>query len=168
MAEIDPIKAVLGLFGMIFFGIIAVIILSSLSSVTNQDQCKPLQEQVNQLTTQVNTDYVIINQTRLLLEQCRANYTSLANQTITRKDFEEVKGYFNLTQAGIETINKKIDGTNKIYNFYNINIRNYSLALNFILSIEILSFLLVKNEFAVAIINWIRRKKKDKEQKGGN
>lgn len=163
MADIDPIKAILGLFVMVIFGAVAVIIISALSSVTNQDQCKPIQEQASQLATQVNADYLIINQTNLLLEQCRANYTSLANQTITRGDFEEIKGYFNLTQAEIETINKKIDGTNKIYNLYNINIKNYSIAFNIILSIEVLSFLLVKNEFAVAMFNWIRKKKKEKE-----
>jgi len=164
MADIDPIKAIIGLFVMILFGTFAVIILSTMSNVISQDQCKPYQEDVARLKIQSELDQIIINQTRVLLEQCRNVYNILANNSITKKDFEEVKGYFNLTQSEIMTINKKIDSIDRIYNYYNINIKNYSIALNIIFALEIISLLFLKNEFALAVFNWIRKKKKDKRE----
>ena len=160
------IGSIMGLFVFIIFGIAVVGIISNMFNTINQDQCKPIQEKSDQLQAQVNAAQLLINQTNILLEQCRFNYTNLANQTITRKDFEEVKGYFNLTYETVNTINKKIDNINRVYNLYNINIKNYSFGINIALTIEVLSLLLLKNEFIVYLIRkWKNRKKKEIQPK---
>jgi hypothetical protein len=151
------IGSIIGLFIFVIFGSAVIGIIFSTMSSISQDQCKPYQEEAERLKTQYDADQITINQTVSLLNQCKNEYIELENSTITKKDFEEVKGYFNLTQNGINTINKKIDGIDRIYNFYTI--KNYSFALNIIFAIEILSLLLLKNEFALAVFNWIRRKR---------
>jgi len=160
----NPVGAIIGLFVFIMFGIIAVTIISTMSNVITQDQCKPYQEEAERLKTQYESDQIIINQTKNLLEQCRSDYVELEVNTITKKDFEEVKGYFNLTQNEISTINKKIDGIDRIYNFYTI--KNYSLALNLILGIELLSFIFVKSEFLQWIWGLTFSRKRNKKENG--
>jgi len=159
------IGAIIGLIVFLLIGIPIIGVFSSITSNIGKDQCKPIQEKLDQFQLQVNSDQLIINKTNTLLEQCRTNYTDLMNQTITRNDFEEIKGYFNITQNKVDTLNKKVDGINRIYNLYNISINNYSFAFNIILSIEFLSFMLVKNEFLqwVWSITFERKKKKDNE-----
>lgn len=157
----NPVGAIVGLFVFIFTMLILITAFTSINNSITQDQCKPYQETAEQYRIQHESDVISISESNRLLEQCKNDYVDLANSTITRKDFEEVKGYFNLTQNEITTINKKIDGIDRIYNFYTI--KNYSIALNFILAIEVLSLLFFKNEFALAILNWIRGKGKKKE-----
>jgi hypothetical protein len=162
--EIDPIKTVIGIFTLVIFGIIAVIILSSMSNIITKDQCKPLQEQVDQMSIELKSKDSLLNETTQLLLQCKLQYQELSNNTITRKDFEDVKGYFNLTQIQIDSINKKIDGINRVYNLYNININNYSFAINIVFAIEVISLLFFKSEFLNLIIS-LAKKKKQKEKK---
>jgi len=159
----NPVGAVIGIFVFICVVIILLTAFNAISNSITQDQCKPYQESVEQCKIQHDSDLITINESKRLLEQCKNDYGILANSTITRKDFEEVKGYFSLTQNEIITINKKIDGIDRVYNFYTI--KNYSLALNFVLSIEILSLLFLKNEFALAILNWIKKKRRTKKPK---
>lgn len=158
----NPIGAIIGLFVFFIFAILIISIFSTLNNVITQDQCKPYQEEAERLKIQFESDQIIINQSKEFLEQCQSDYVELANNTITRKDFEEVKGYFSLTQNEINTINKKIDSMDRIYNFYTI--KNYSFALNFVLAIEILSLLFWKNEFVLTIFNWLKRKEKKKKE----
>ena len=158
--DIDPIKTVVGIFVLIVFGLVAVTILSSMSAVITQDQCKPLQEQLDQASLELNAKNSLLNVTTSQLLQCKLQYQELSNNTITRKDFEEVKGYFNLTQIQMDNINKKIDGINRVYNLYNINVNNYSFAINIVFAIEVISLLLFKSEFLNLIIKIAKRKKK--------
>ena len=157
----NPIGAIMGLIVFIFVVGALFTALGAISNSITQDQCKPYQEAAQQCQLQHESDLIALNQSTTLLDQCRYDYVELSNSTITRKDFEEVKGYFSQTQNEISTINKKIDGIDRIYNFYTI--KNYSIALNIIFAFEILSFLFLKNEFAVAVFNWLRKKKKKKK-----
>ena len=157
--------SIFGIFILFIFTIFVISIFATLNNTLTQDQCKPYQEEAERLKMQSELDNSTINQLNNLLNQCKFDYSELANSTITRKDFEEVKGYFNLTQNAISTINKKIDGMDRIYNFYTI--KNYSFALNFVLAIEVLSLLFWKSEFALAVFNWIRRNKKPKKAEEG-
>lgn len=161
----NPVGAIIGIFVFIIIGLMLVTFLSTISNVISQDQCKPYQEEAERLKEQAKLDNVTITQKQISLEQCKNDYMVLEGDTITKKDFEEVKSYFNLTHNTINTINKKIDGIDRIYNFYTI--KNYSLALNLILGIELLSFIFIKNEF----LQWIwgltfgkKRKNKEKEE----
>ncbi len=161
--NIDPLQAIFGIIILFIFSIFVVSIFSSVTNTITKDQCKPFQEQAEQCKNNLNSCLIELNQTKSLLEQCRNDYIELENSTITKKDFEEVKGYFNLTQNEINTINEKIDSIDRVYNFYTI--KNYSFALNFVLAIEVLSLLFWKNEFVLVIINWFKNKKKKKETK---
>lgn len=162
----NPIGAVIGIFVLIIFGIVAVSILSTLSNVITEDKCRPYQEQISQKDIQIGGLNTQINEVNSQLQQCRGDYQNLIEQNITKKDFEEVKGYFNVTQIQINNLNSRFDQLSE--NYYSvqnvvINKYNVSIALNFVFALEILSFVLLKNELAMFLLNWVRKKRKKKE-----
>ncbi len=163
----EDIGKILGaIFGIFILFIFVIIIINTFATVNNsitQDQCRPIQEQLGNCQIQLNSTLIAVNQTEGLLDQCNRDYGELENNTITRKDFEEIKGYFDLTKNEINSINNKISEVNRVYNFYTI--KNYSFALNIVLGIEIISLLFFKNEVFLIIINWVKRKRKKKQKK---
>ena len=158
MAEINPVEAIFGIIVLIIFGSIMAAVISSIGNSINPNQCKPLEDKSNQLQAQVDLDKVIINKTDSLLQECTQNYTILANNTITRNDFEEIKGYFNLTRVEMSGLNDKINNLKPNYSFYDIKVTNYSLAFNFALTLEIISLLFLKSEFVVFSYRKIKKK----------
>ncbi len=166
MADIDPIKAILGLVS-VFFSVLLVIFLFSYTNDTLiKDKCQPYQQQIDQNQITITSLNLTVNQTNKLLQECKDNYLELIKQNITKKDIEEIKGYYNITQIQIGELNQKFEQINTNYlKIYNTIINKYdiSFALNIVFSIEILSFLFLKNEFALIVINWFKRKKKGSE-----
>ena len=163
----NPIGAVIGIFVLIIFGIIAVSILSTMSNIITEDKCKPYQEQISQKDIQIGGLNTQINEVSSQLQQCRGDYKNLIEQNITKKDFEEVKGYFNVTQIQINNLNSRFDQLSE--NYYSvqnvvINKYNVSIVLNFVFALEILSFVLLKNELAMFLLNLVRKRKKKKAE----
>jgi len=158
MPEINPVEAIFGIIVLVIFGSLIIGVLSSVSNSLNPNQCKPFEDKANQLQVQVDTDKGIIDKTNSLLQECNQNYTLLANSTITRSDFEEVKGYFNLTRTEMSGLNSKIDNLKPSYSFYDVKITNYSLAFNFTLTLEIISLLFLKSEFVIFSYRKIKKK----------
>jgi len=167
----NPIIAVIGIFVLIIFGIVAVSILSTMSNFITEDKCKPYQEQISQKDIQIEGLNNQIKELKLQLQQCRGDYQNLIEYNITKKDFEEVKNYFNLTQIQINNLNSRFDQLSKnYYSVQNVIINKYrfSIALNLVFALEILSFIFLKNEFTLFLVNWIRRKKKKKPEEDKN
>ena len=167
----DDIGKILGIFGtiigIIFFGIFASIILSQLG----EQQCQGYKDTISQKDIEINGLKSQINQTNNQLQQCNEEYDRLITENITKKDVEDIKGYFNLTQIQINTINQKFEDINQNYNdFYSIVLNRYrwSITFNFfigisLLGIEIFSLAFLKSEFVMFIIESIRRKRRKNE-----
>ena len=164
--EGDPVKAIFGVIVLLIMGFIVIVLLNALTSVFQEQQCKPLQDQLNQKDTQIGSLSAQLNETSNQLTTCRTEYTNLLKENITKKDFEEIKNYYNLTQIQINSLSQEIRQfiennikiENNIYNKYNI-----SLTVNIVFAVEILSFLLLKNEFALFLYNLIFKRRKNKE-----
>ena len=141
----DDIGKILGIFGtiigIIFFGIFASIILSQLG----EQQCQGYKDTISQKDIEIGSLNNQINQTNNQLQQCNGEYDRLITENITKKDVEDIKGYFNLTQIQINTINQ-----------------NFFIGIS-LLGIEIFSLAFLKSEFVMFVIESIRRKRRKNE-----
>jgi|SRR3989344_2841087 len=159
------IGLIVGVVALIFVGTFMTIIFSQLGD----QQCQPYKDTINQKDTDINNLNLQINQTNFLLSQCRANYDELIKQNITKKDFEEIKGYYNLTNIQINNLDQKFQQFNENYNnYYNVLIKNYKIskAINIsigfsLFSIEVLSLIFLKSELVWFVINAIRKRKQE-------
>ncbi len=163
----DPVKAIFGIIILLIFGFVVIAVLTSMTSIFNEQQCKPLQDQINLKDTQIAGLTAQLNETNNQLGICRSDYETLLKENITKQDFEEIKNYYNLTQIQINSLSQQfqsfIDNNikieNNVYNRYNI-----SLTFNIVFALEILSFLLLKNEFALFMYNLIFKRKKEQNE----
>ncbi|HVY01173.1 MAG TPA: hypothetical protein VHA12_00195 [Candidatus Nanoarchaeia archaeon] len=165
--EDDPVKIVFGVLG---FGVICIVMVGAFSimaATLSETQCRPYMDTISQKDITISTLNASLNQTTSMLIQCNNNYNRLVNENITKQDFVEIKGYYNLTQIQITSLDQKfeqiVNNYNKIYNKIT-NRYTISIGLNIAFGIEILSFLFFKGEIILLIINLIRGKK-EKEQK---
>ena len=96
----------------------------------------------------------------------------------TKKDIEEIKGYYNSTQIQIGGLEQKLEQTNNNYfNFYEIVTKNYKISLTIniaigltLLGLEAFSLFYLKNEIFIFLISSIlkRRKANKKAEKKEN
>lgn len=163
----DILKAVGGIIGLfIVISIMATLLPIIFNSLT-ETQCRQYIDQINQKNAQINGLTAEINQTNNLLNQCNDEYSELLIQNITKQDFNQIEGYFNLTQIQIKELNDKFDKLNT--NYYTItnivgNRYTISLSLNIVLMIELLSYALFKTELIMAAINFVKKKRKSKKE----
>lgn len=158
-----------GLVAFIFLGTFMVIIFSQLGD----QQCQSYKDTINQKDTEIANLNIQINQINSLLDQCKTDYDELIKQNITKKDFEEIKAYYNLTQLEINNINQKFDQFNDNYNsYYSVLIKNYKIskAINIsigvsLFSVEVLSLIFLKSEFIWFVIKSIRKKREQTSKK---
>ena len=168
-----------GIITGIFAVVILVIFLGAMATIFAQlgeDKCQPYKDTIAQKDRDIATYNVALNQTGELLNQCRADYETLIKENITKKDIEEIKGYYNLTQIQINSLNQKFDTANQNYfNFYNVVLNNYKVSLIFnfaigftLLSFEVLSLVFLKSELVLfAIRAAIKHRTKKKEEQNG-
>lgn len=162
------IGAIGGIFVLIIFGTWMTIVLSQLGD----QQCQSYKDTISQKEVEIGGLKSQINQTNELLQQCKNEYDKLINENITKKDVEDIKGYFNLTQLQINTITQKFEEINQNYNnFYSIVLNKYrwSITFNFfigitLLGVEIFSFAFLKSEFIMFIIESIKKKRRQHEE----
>jgi hypothetical protein len=162
------IAGIVSIFGILLFLIVASVVFSQLG----EQQCQPYKDTINQKNSEIDMWKGQLNETSRLLGQCKNDYEALIKENITKKDIEEIKGYYNLTQIQINNLNQKFEETNNNYfNFYKILLKNYQLSLTIniaigitLLSIEISSFIFLKNEFIMFVVQSIIKHKKRKEE----
>lgn len=152
--------------GIFLVALIVVPLLLTISAIVTEDKCRPYQEQISQRDTQIAGLNKQINATNLQLQRCKTDYQSLIESNITKKDFEEIKGYFNITQIKIDSLNSRFNAvSNNYYNIQNIIIRQYNIsrAFNVVFGLELLSFVLLKNELVMFALKFIRKRLKKQE-----
>lgn len=166
MAE-DIGKIIGAIFGLFIFCIFGIAIVNILFGTLSEQQCQPYKDTISQKETIIGGLNSTLQETANQLAQCNANYNQLVNYNITKQDFTEIKGYYNITQIAINNINQKFDQISENYiSIYKtvINRYNISLSLNIVFGIEILSFAFLKSELIMYALTWIRKKRgKEKE-----
>jgi hypothetical protein len=141
---------------------------STISSIYTEEKCRPYKEQLSVRDAEITRLNQLLNETNSQLLKCRGDYQYLVEQNVTKKDIDEVKGYFNITQIQISNLNQKFEqitnSTTYMENNY-VSVFNINLALNIVLAFEFLSFVILKNELVVAIHNRLKKHYHKKEPK---
>lgn len=163
MTSEEPIAVIITIIFLALLLIGILPIFSSLANINHAQQCATEIGQITDLNSKINAlnaeRYSIASQ----LNTCQNDYSTLIQYNITKQDFSEIKGelgqtnvYVNNTYSRLENIENKINNFSQtLYNF------NISLILNVFFAFEILSFILVKQEFLQWI--WEVKLKKRKE-----
>lgn len=169
----DKLPWFIGVPVAIFFLIIFSTVMINISAQFGEQQCQPYKDTISQKDNEILGLNSQLNATNILLLSCNQGYSDLLKQNITKKDFEEIKGYYNLTQIQIANVNQKFDQFNQNYNsYYSILIKNYkisriiNISVGFsLIGIELLSIALLKSEFVFFVLNAIRKRKKEEDKK---
>ncbi len=169
----DLAKIISGIFAII----ILVVFLGAMGNLFSQlgdQKCQPYKDIISQRDTEIQGLNAQLTETEKQLTKCKTDYETLIKENITKKDIEEIKGYYNITQTQINYLNQRFDQTNENYfNFYQILLNNYRLSLTIniaigitLLGVEILSFFLLKSELVMFVIqSAIKHRQKKKEGK---
>jgi len=163
--ESNPIGAIFGIIFFLIFGIVILNIFTALTDQLNKDQCSSYIETIDNQDQDLLNLHSQITQTNNLLNECNNEYSDLLNEKISKQDFEEIKGYYNLTQIQINNLYQKFDQVTESYQETRntiINKYNFHFTLNFLLAIELLSFLILKNEFVFVLLKWLKKRSKKK------
>ena len=168
----DLAKIISGVFAVIFL-IIFLGVMGTLFAQFGEQKCQPYKDTISQKDGEIQGLKTQFGETGNQLSQCKNDYETLIKENITKKDIEEIKGYYNITQVQINNLKQKIDQTNENYfNFYQILLNNYRLSLTIniavgitLLGIEILSFFFIKSELVMFVIqSAIKHRRKKKEE----
>ena len=167
----DDIGKIIGAIGGIFILIIFGTLMFNVISQLGEQQCQGYKDTISQKDIEINGLKTQIEQTNNQIQQCRSEYDRLITENITKRDVEDIKGYFNVTQIQMNTINQKFEETNQNYNhFYSIVLNRYrwSITCNFfigitLLGIEIFSFAILKSEFIMFVIESIKKRRRKSE-----
>ena len=170
-----------GIIGGIFAVVVLVIFLGAMGTMFAQlgeQRCQPYKDTISQKEGEIQGLKTQLGETGNQLTQCKNDYETLIKENITKKDIEEIKGYYNVTQIQISNLNQRFDQTNENYfNFYQVLLNNYRLSLTIniaigitLLGVEILSFFFLKSELVMFVIQSAlkHRRKKKEEQNGKN
>ncbi len=165
--------------GKIIGGILAVIVfvafmgvMATLFSQLGDQQCQSYKDTIAQRDNEIAGLKLQINSTNDLLNSCNQQYEDLIKQNITKKDFEEIKGYYNITQIQINNLDQKFETVvtsfNKVYNTVVWNYRvslifNITIALT-LLSLEAFSFFFLKSELIMFVISSIKKHRRREEE----
>jgi len=115
----DLIKA-----GLIFVVAIPIIWLIAIqtSNLITEFQLQPYKQQLQQKDAEIQSLKQQIAQLEQQLEEWKQKYERLKRENITKEDIEEIKHYFNITQAQISLLNQKFEIVNNnfitAYNTY--------------------------------------------------
>lgn len=168
-----------GIISGIFAVVILVIFLGAMGTMFAQlgdQKCQPYKDTISQRDTEIQGLKTQLTETGNQLSQCKTDYETLIKENITKKDIEEIKGYYNVTQIQISNLNQRFDQTNENYfNFYQVLLNNYRLSLTInialgitLLGVEILSFFFLKSELVMFVIqSALKHRRKKKEEQNG-
>jgi septal ring factor EnvC (AmiA/AmiB activator) len=168
----DDISKVFGAIISLVLVVSFLSVMGNMFTAMGEQKCQPYKDEIIQKDTEITGLNAQNEELRKQLRQCQESYEKLVEENITKKDIEEIKGYYNITQYQISNLNQRIEQQNTNYvNFYNVLLNNYRLSLTInlaigftLLGIEILSFVFLKSEFVMFVVNAIlkyRRRKKD-------
>lgn len=164
----DPGGAIVGIAVLFVLVILLVPIFISLGNWNHESQCAPEIGQIGDLKNQINAINNEKEGISAQLASCQKEYSDLVAYNITKRDFTDIKESMSQTNVYVNNIYSRLDNIETKINTFNrvtINAYNISFALNIVLSIEILSFAFLKNEFLQWIwsITFGKNKKKKQE-----
>ena len=165
--ENNPVGALFAIIIFVIVGSLLITYLATVSNIFKEEKCQSYTDTINQKDVEISGLRIQLNQTRDLLFQCNSDYVQLMEEKITKQDFQEIKGYYNLTQIQINYLDQKFEQVLNNFNKVNNSIIHkytFHFTLNILFGIEILSFLILKNEFVFFVINLFRKKKKENKK----
>ncbi|MEM3556077.1 MAG: hypothetical protein QXF56_05140 [Candidatus Micrarchaeia archaeon] len=146
----DYIEAIICIIVLLISMSILSAIINSLSNLSCEQQIKPYLLAIQQKDAEIADLENRLNQAETKLQNLSLDYDRLIKENITKKDVEDIKNSFNITQMEINYINQKIDlVNNKFISVYNqlILFFNISLFLNIFLTLAIFGDFLAVNIF---------------------
>jgi hypothetical protein len=154
--------------GLIFLVLFLFVVIPIIMHQLSELQCQPYKDTISRQEIEIQGLKSQLNEAYNQLNQCRENYDKLIKENITKKDIEEIKGFYNTTKIEINTLNQKFETINNSFvNVYNILIRNYiiSLVINVFFVIDLICIALFKNEIIIFSLTWIFSKIKKLKSK---
>lgn len=168
--EEDILKLISGIFGSILILMIAISAFNSL----NEAQCQPYKDTIAKRDIDISGLNQTIVETNNLLDQCRNEYNRLITENISKRDIEEIKGYYNLTQIQIGSLEQKFETVSNNYNtIYMVILNQYqiSFVINLFFVLDLFSIAVFKNEIIFFALRKVKKRiKKPKNvhaKKGG-
>jgi len=153
----DFMKIGEGIFGAIITIIIILFISNALLTTLTEQKCQPYINQIQQKDAEIRSLNEQLNQTKTNLQQCKDEYNRLITENITKKDIEEIKQDFNLTQTQINLLNQKFDIVNNNFvTVYNQLFLYFSIAI--IVNVFLIIFI-IGDLISVAVFNLDIKKK---------
>ena len=177
----DDLESIIGAFLTLIIILMLLPVLLSIVNVTSESQreqiIKPYVQTIQQKDAEIAALKQQINQLNKALEEANKKYEKLVKENITKKDIEEIKTYYNITQTQINLLNQKFDIVNQnfitVYNqlFYLFSV---SVAINLFLVLFIVGDLIsvtffkvdIKKRFVEWIASKVRKLRKNKKPAG--
>jgi len=164
----DPIQSLYAIISVIIVLAVAGAAFGALNDLASQ----PYKDTIKQKDINIEGLNTQLNVTNNLLVICKEEYSRLITENITKKDIEEIKGYYNLTQIQINNLDQKFEtASTNYYNIYNVILNQYqiSLAINLFFVLDLFSFAIFKNEIIFFALGKAKKKiRKLKEKKHAN
>jgi len=151
------------LLGLFFSFIIALLLLTYLTSFLSQQQCQPYIQQIQQKEAEIENLKQQIAQLNQQLKEYQEKYEQLKNETITKEDIQLLKHYINSTQMQVNLLSQKLEVTNSnfitAYNTY-FYIFKFSVIFNFVLmtyiALDLINLALFNTSLNMMIVNKLR------------
>lgn len=154
MPETDIWAIIGGLISLFIVGIVATMLLTALG----EQQCQPYKDTISQKDAEILRLNSLLNSTNQQLGECNSKYDYLTKENITKKDFEDIKNYYNQTQIQISYLDQKFETINtNFYKTYNLFFKQYkiSIALNVFFIVDLISFAFFKIEFVTYLFSLV-------------
>ena len=156
-----------GIIYAIFAGIVMIIFISAISGVFTDLQCQPYKTKIQQKDSDIAQCNEQLSLTKSELDKSNEKYAELVRENITKKDFEEIKAYYNQTQIKLYYLDQKFDTVNNnFYKIYNVMITKYriSIAINLFFVLDLISLAFFKHEIIFFSVSWIAKKLRRKKE----
>ncbi len=170
MAE-GPVAVIVGGFLALMFILAMIPVFTSLSKIATDSQCAPYITQVGQKDSEISGLKQQNSQLDQNVQQCRAEYTRLITENVTKKDIEDLKQEINISRYDVAILNQKFDTVNNNYvAIYNKLYFNYQVVfivnifLIFIIIGDLISASVFNFDIKKNVIDWIVKKLKRKKK----
>lgn len=172
MAE-DPIKLIIGGFVSIVILLVFLQVFSGITNMWGEDKCKPYMSEIKQKDTEISGLEKENFQLSDSLHQCRNEYDRLITENVTKKDIENIRQDFNITNTKIEVLEQKFETVknsfvsvyNNLYIYFSVSII-INVFLVFLIIGDLISFAVFNFDIKKKLIEWlvskIKRNKHDK------
>jgi hypothetical protein len=135
----DPVGSIVTLMIVLVLLVFIIGVAAQFGSILTGDACKSYINTISQKEGEISGLKQQLNETNRQLTSCTNEYQRLITENVTKKDVDDLKGYYNLTLIQMNTLNQKFDQISNNYNTLQITYTTIylSVAINLVLVIEL-------------------------------